>query len=273
MQETYYIETTSLLHRLNPLTKLLMTLPPLLFLALTTDPWCPASFIVLVSLLILLIGRVPLRRFLRLALPPFLLLLSFLLSYPFLVRRELVEHSLLLWHSGPLMLYQAAIWLSVSATLRVYAFLMLSLPFTLTTEASDFIRALVQQWRLPYKLGYGVMAAFRFVPMLQSELHMIQAAHKIRGISEKGGPKAQFARLKRYLVPLMATAIRRAERTALAMDGRAFGAMATRTYYTRMHFSARDLWFSVSWYLLCLLVVILLWQTHLLGPLVFFQPS
>jgi energy-coupling factor transport system permease protein len=117
------------------------------------------------------------------------------------------------------------------------------------------------------------MAAFRFVPMLQNELRMIQAAHKIRGISEKGGPAAQFDRLKRYLIPLMATAIRRAERTALAMDGRAFGSQATRTYYQQMAFHARDLWFSLAWWSLCVLVVMGLCFAQLLGPLSLFQPN
>jgi energy-coupling factor transport system permease protein len=273
MQQRSYIAIDSVLHRLNPLTKLMMTFPLVLFVALTTDPWTPGCFILLSSLLVLLVGRIPIGRYLRIALPTLLLLCSFLLTYPLLVNRSLVAHSPLLWQAGPIKLYQAALWLSVSTTLRIFALLMLSLPFTLTTEASDFIRALVQQWHVPYKIGYGVIAAFRFVPLLQSEVRMIQAAHTIRGISERGGPIAQYDRFKRYFVPLMATAIRRAERTALAMDGRAFGSKATRTSFHVMAFHARDFWWSLAWWTLCLLVVIGLWHARLLGPLVLFQPS
>ena len=81
----------------------------------------------------------------------------------------------------------------------VYAFMM--------HGSMDFIRALVQQWRLPYRIGYIAMAAYRFVPMLSSELHVIQNAHKVRGISNRGGLRAQYDRAKRYAVPLLATVI------------------------------------------------------------------
>ncbi|NCC31446.1 MAG: hypothetical protein EOM24_05385 [Chloroflexia bacterium] len=91
------------------------------------------------------------------------------------------------------------------------------------------MRALVQQGRLPYKIGYGAMAAFRFVPMLQSELRVIQATHRVRGVAGGGGVRGAYTQARRYAVPLLATAIRQAERTALAMDGRAFGAYETRT--------------------------------------------
>jgi energy-coupling factor transport system permease protein len=159
----------------------------------------------------------------------------------------------------------------LATALRVYALVLLSLIFSFTTDASDFIRALVQQWRLPYKIGYGALAAFRFVPMLQSELRVIQAAHRVRGVAGGGGLRGAYVQARRYAVPLLATAIRQAERTALAMDGRAFGAYATRTYYRQCSFSFRDYVFVGGFWLVSLLIIIGLWRTGLLGPLVLLQ--
>ena len=110
----------------------------------------------------------------------------------------------------------------IYTALRIYAILLLSASFSLTTDVSDFIRAMVQQWKFPYKLGYGSMAAFRFVPMLEAEMRLIQAAHKIRGVADRG--IMRYDRMRRYAIPLLSIAIRRAERTTLAMDSRAFGA-------------------------------------------------
>lgn len=269
--QTIYIAGDSFLHRLNPLSKALAALPVLTFVALTTDPWTPLAFILLTVWIVCALGRIPLRRLLRILAPPAALMIGFVLIYPLVVRRELVQHTPLLFSLGPIQVYQGGLRFGVATALRVFCLITLSLPFSLTTDASDFIRALVQQWKLPYRVGYSAMAAFRFVPMLQTELSVIQAAHRVRGISDKGGLRAQYDRLRRYAVPLLATAIRQAERTALAMDGRAFGAFETRTYFKRMTFAPRDAGFVLGFWLACALIVFTLAQIGLLGPLVLLQ--
>lgn len=269
--QTFYVETHSFLHRLNPLSKVLAPLPVLLFVALTTEPWTPLSFIIFTTLTILVMGRIPPQNFLRIAVPLMLLMSGFLIMYPLVVRRELVDHSPLLFEFGPIAVYQAGVVYGLATALRIYSLILLSLLFTLTTDASDFIRALVQQWRLPYKIGYSALAAFRFVPMLRNELRIIQAAHRVRGISDKGGLRAQYDRAQRYAIPLLATAIRQAERTALAMDGRAFGAFETRTYYRHFSFQRHDIIFISGFWLISLLIVLALWQIGLLGSFVFIQ--
>ncbi|GCE49917.1 energy-coupling factor transport system permease protein [Thermosporothrix hazakensis] len=262
-----YQEVDSPLHRLNPLSKVLALVPIVLFVALTTDPWVPLVFLVLAVVIILGPARVSLRTFGRINVPLFLAMVSFMVTYPFLVRAELFNHSPVFLQLGPITVYQAAVVSGAAAVLRVYAMFLLSLIFTFTTDISDFIRALVQQWKFPYKLGYGVLAAFRFVPMLQSEFRLIQAAHKIRGIEDRGGLRVQYERLRRYIIPLLATAIRRAERTALAMDGRAFGVLARRSYFKQFRFHGRDYLFIASFWLLCLLLIGICWYAGWLGPL------
>ena len=269
--QTIYKAGDSFLHRLNPLSKVLATLPVLAFVALTTDPWTPLAIIGLNILVILVLGRIPLGRVLRILAPLSLLMLGFLIVYPLVVRRELVQDTPLLFSLGPIQIYQGGLRFGIATALRVFCLISLSLPFSLTTDSSDFIRALVQQWNLPYRVGYSAMAAFRFVPMLQTELSLIQAAHRVRGISNKGGLRAQYDRLKRYAVPLLATAIRQAERTALAMDGRAFGAFETRTYFKRMAFTPRDAAFVLGFWLACALIVVTLAHVGLLGSLVLLQ--
>ncbi len=155
--------------------------------------------------------------------------------------------------------------------LRILSLTLGTLLFVLTTDAMDYIRALVQQWRLPYRIGYSAMAAYRFVPMLTSELRVIQNAHKVRGISERGGLQAQYDRAKRYAVPLLATAILKAERTALAMDSRAFGAFETRTYLRRFRFTLQDWLFVIAFWGTSRAFVLILAHVGLLGSLVLLQ--
>ena len=258
------------LQRLNPLSKLLATTPVRVLLALTTGPSTPLAFLLLAGLLLLIGGGVG-RGLYQAAWPLLFLLLGFVILYPLVVRRSLVQDSSLLLTIGPFALYSKAVLLGLAAGLRITALLMLSLLFSLTTDASDFVRALVQQWHLPYRVGYSALAIFRFAPMLQHEFRLIQAAHQVRGVVEERGAVAWMTRLQRYTIPLLATAIRQAERTALAMDGRAFGAYPQRSYYRRMRFTRVDYGFFLGFWLVSLLVVLALAWTDLLGPLALIQ--
>nr|BBH93946.1 putative HMP/thiamine permease protein YkoC [Thermogemmatispora argillosa] len=267
--QVIYQEGNSLLHRLNPLTKVVALVPVVLFVALTNDPWLPLAFIALASAMIVGPARIAPRTFWRIQAPLMISLLVFMILYPFMVRAELFNHTPVVLRLGPLVLYQGALLAGTAAVLRVYAMLLLSLIFMLTTDISDFIRAMVQQWHFPYRLGYGVLAAFHFMPLLQEEFRLIQAAHRIRGIETQGGAKAQAERLRRYLIPLLTSAIRRAERTALAMESRAFGALRQRSYFRRFRFNRTDYLFILCFWLLCLLVIGLFWLTGWMGPLSF----
>lgn len=269
--QTIYYAGSSFLHRLNPLSKFLLSLVMFVFMMLTTDPWTPLAFVSLNLAMLLWLGRIPLRRLAKVLWPMLLISAAFLLIYPLLVRQSLVQDTPLLFELGPIRIFQGGLDYGVTTALRVLALLTISLPFSLTTDSADFIRALVQQWRLPYRIGYSTLAAFRFVPMLQTELSVISAAHRVRGVNGAQGWRGAYERVRRYAVPLLATAIRQAERTALAMDGRAFGAFSQRTYYRRMHFSAADWSFMLVMFALAVLILLALQALGLLGPLAFLQ--
>lgn len=269
--QTIYYEGSSFLHRLNPLSKFIISLLLFAFMLLITDPWTPLVFTVFTLALLVWAGGIPLSRLLRVMVPMFVIALTFLVLYPFLVRQSLVQDTPLLFQLGPLHIYQGGIDYGIAIALRVLALLTLSLPFSLTSDSADFIRSLVQQWQLPYRIGYSTLAAFRFVPMLQGELTVIGAAHRVRGVNGAHGWRGAYERIRRYAVPLLATAIRQAERTALAMDGRAFGAFPERTYFRRMRFSTADWIFILGTLAASGVIVFGLKLLGLLGPLALLQ--
>lgn len=121
-----------------------------------------------------------------------------------------------------------------------WAIIALSLISGLTMSGPDLVRASVQHLRVPYRIGYTALAAFRFVPRFRHELGVIRAAHRVRGHHGGRGPFARLARGWGYIVPLLAGAIRHAERVALAMDARAFGAYPTRTERHLVPWRTRD---------------------------------
>ncbi|MFB4163199.1 energy-coupling factor transporter transmembrane protein EcfT [Alteribacillus sp. JSM 102045] len=84
------------------------------------------------------------------------------------------------------------------------------------------------------------MAAYRFLPAFQQELQQIRTAHKIRGLGEE----RKWGNFKRYFIPLMASTIRKAERTAIAMESKGFDGSRDRQFYRQITWNRRDACFA-----------------------------
>ncbi|OCG73583.1 ATP-binding cassette domain-containing protein [Microbacterium sediminis] len=200
------------LERLNPLAKLAAVTPALAALVFTRDILTPALFLAAAYAAVLIGARRDRRAALWLAvtLPAIVLVLAAGFS---------------LWTAPAT---------GLATALRLAALLAIALVPGLTTEGPDVVRALVAQLRVPYRVGYAALAAYRFVPRLRHERAVIRAAHRVRG----GG--SALSRAVGSLIPLLAGAIRHAERVALAMDARAFGAHPERTERHPIPWRRRD---------------------------------
>jgi len=95
--------------------------------------------------------------------------------------------------------------------------------------------------RLPvHELAMIAVIALRFVPTLLEEARRIMKAQQGRGASFEGGLVAKARGALPILVPLFASAFRRADELALAMDARCYRGAAGRTKYVELRFDARD---------------------------------
>lgn len=260
-------EEGGVLHRLNPVSKLLAITPAMGLLMLATDSYTPLSFVVVGALVTVALGRFSPAKYLRVAAPLVALAASFVLVYPFVAGGHDGGASEVLVSLGPLVVREAGLRVGVATGLRILALSILSLLFVLTTETESFLRALVQNLGLPYQIGYSAMAAFRFAPMMRSDVERIRAAHTVRGGPETDGLRDQVRRVSRYAIPLFVNAIRRAERTALAMDARAFGAYDERTRFRTHSVTGTDVAFVVLFWTLSAGIVVVLWHLNVFGTL------
>ncbi|MGI9822283.1 energy-coupling factor transporter transmembrane component T family protein [Agromyces sp. Marseille-Q5079] len=238
------------LHHLNPLAKFAAPLPVMLALIFTRGVAIPLAFIVLALGLLVIGARLSGRALaaLLLGVPVAVLVLGF--SFGIWVDPERIEGagaaaSVVLFGIGDWEFTLAAYLVGLATAMRITALLMLSLLAGLTTSGPELVRALVQNLRVPYRIGYTALAALRFVPRFGHELEVIRAAHRVRGTDAGRGPVAAVRRTIGTAIPLLASAIRHAERVALAMDARAFGAHPTRTERTISRWRVRDTVFVV----------------------------
>lgn len=98
---------------------------------------------------------------------------------------------------------------------RVLAFGGVGMAFAFTTSSMDFIMSLMQQFRLPPKFAYGILAAYHFFPVVRSEYHIVATALQVRGI--KAGPLSS-----KRMFPMLVHALERSESLAMAMESRGF---------------------------------------------------
>lgn len=129
--------------------------------------------------------------------------------------------------------------------LRAVACGMVSALFAMTTDPGAFIKAMMVSCRLSPRIGYALFSALQLVPNLASEAQQIRIARAMK----RGRPPRRFPgplETASLVVPLLAYAIRRAGRTAIAMEARGLGLSSRRTVAGAPKWRQGDLAFVVS---------------------------
>ena len=114
--------------------------------------------------------------------------------------------------------------------------------FISATDPSEFASSL-HKIGVPYRIGYAVSLALRYIPDIQRDYHNISVAQQARGV-ELGKKEKLLARLKNsvnILMPLIMSSLARIDVIANAMELRGFGKNPKeRTWYVQRAFKRND---------------------------------
>ena len=138
--------------------------------------------------------------------------------------------------------------------LRAIAIGLISAFFALTTDPGAFVRALMAYCRLSPRFGYALFSVLQFVPDLAAEARQIRIARAMK----QGRPPRRFVgpvEAAGLLVPLLAFAIRRAGRAAIAMEARGLARGRARTLTHVPAFGRGDTAFALAASLVLALLV------------------
>ncbi|TGD62391.1 energy-coupling factor transporter transmembrane protein EcfT [Tabrizicola sp. WMC-M-20] len=122
---------------------------------------------------------------------------------------------------------------------RALACGMVSALFALTTDPGQLVRALMVYLRLPASVGFALMQAMHLVPDLGREMQVLRMARAMRlgrAVRRVPGPGEVMG----LTIPLLAFAIRRATRAALAMEARGLRPGAPRSQRETQRFRVMD---------------------------------
>lgn len=243
-----YAPGDTLLHRLNPLTKLLTAL------LICVSCFVSASLLFLLGVLGLNLALAALGGIFRRAASMLktlckLSVVLFLLQI-FFIRDGAVLLSLPLG----LVVTDRGLRFSVLLVLRlICATMPLALMLSLT-KVTDLLNVLVGTLGIPYKYAFALTTAIRFIPVFAREMAGIMEAQTARGVEfDTKNPLKKLKLLLPLCVPLLISSVRKIEGSAISAELRGFCLRTRKSGYKRYPFVRRDC--AVLALCLCLVAV------------------
>lgn len=230
-----------MLKTINPLVKFVLCLTWMVVCIAVFDLRFQIATILLVTAALILLDRVPPLLVLLIMVPFALFGFGFLTTN--LVFREEADFAR---HVAEQTVFNSPAF-SAGLTLfaRAIAIGMVSALFALTTDPGAFVRTLMAHCRLSPKVGYALFSALQLVPDLAQEAQQLRLARAMK----RGRPPRRIPgplEAAGLVVPMLAFAIRRAGRAAIAMEARGLGRGGKRTLTRVPPFRSRDLWFGLA---------------------------
>ena len=226
-----YVPGNSVIHRLNPVTKIFLTMIICIAAFVSGNLFYLAGLLA-VDLLIGFVAGVPgktltiFKGLLKIAL--FLFVLQILL-----VRRG----TPILW-----IITDEGLLTAGRVVLRLVIVCMPLALVLAVTKISDLTNSLVQVLHVPYQYAFTLSTAIRFIPQFLEEMSGIMEAQTARGVAfDKAKGLKKFSMILPLCAPLLITSVRRTDQTAAAAEVRGFRLRTRTSGYKKYSFTALDL--------------------------------
>ena len=237
-----YFPGTSVIHRLDPRTKLILLVVYIIAL-FTAVSWISYGAALLFLAYSIAVSQIPLKAILR-GMKPLLLILVF----TGILNLFFADGGTVLVSFGVVKITSEGLTRAFFMVMRILMLISGTFLLTYTTSPislTDGLEALLsplKKIRVPvHELSMMMCIALRFIPTLIEETDKIMAAQKARGADFESGRLLQRVKaLVPILVPLFISAFRRADELATAMECRCYQGDGGRTKMKLLRYSRWD---------------------------------
>ena len=238
-----FYPVNSFVHRLDPRLKIVFLIAYIVAIFLATNFYELAAC-ALVLLLIVFFARIPIGKVLRAVRG-----VTFLVLFTTALNLLFYKGDTVYWEWGIFCVSFEGIIFSVFLALRLVLLVVCSSMLTYTTtpvSLTDGVESLLTplKWiRIPvHALALVMSIALRMIPVLMDETSRIKNAQMARGADfESGNIIKRVKATIPILVPLLLSALRRADDLGDAMDARCYPGRDHRTAHKNLRFTWRDL--------------------------------
>ncbi len=237
-----YYQGTSLIHRLDPRTKIIATILYIIVLFIAQNAFGLAISTLALAVVIAL-SKVPLGFILRGVKPIFIIIVFTFVLNLFMIPGEAIAVL------GPLTItresLRTASFLAGRLVLLIFGASLLTLttkPIGLTDGIEKLISPLKRIGVPVHEIAMMMTIALRFIPTLLEETDKIMKAQQARGADFETGSLVKRAKsLIPILVPLFISSFRIAQDLAMAMEARCYRGGEGRTRMNSMQMTRLDL--------------------------------
>ncbi len=237
-----YFPGNSIIHRLDPRTKLIVLLVYIVALFCAVN-WISYGVILVILLVSIHISKVPGKSFLRGMKP-----LVFILIFTAILNLFFTQGETVLVHFWGITITLEGVVRAVFMLGRILMLITGTFLLTYTTSPislTDGLESLLgplKKIHVPvHELSMMMCIALRFIPTLIEETDKIMAAQKARGADFETGKLMERVRaLIPILVPLFISAFRRADELATAMECRCYQGDVGRTKMKLLRYHLHD---------------------------------
>lgn len=236
-----YIPGNSLIHRLDPRTKITVAIIFMIALFTVNNPLGYISMGIFTVLAILL-SKIPFHYLLK-GLKPVLIIIIFTVTL-----HLFLTPGTEIWRWGILKITWEGVRQGLFMGLRLVFLIFITSLLTLTTspisltDGMEYMLAPGKRIGIPaHELAMMMSIALRFIPTLLEETEKIMKAQMARGADFESGNLLRRAKnMIPLLVPLFVSAFRRADDLAMAMEARCYRGGTGRTRMKELRLYYRD---------------------------------
>lgn len=225
----------SLIHKLNPLPKLVWSVGILAVSFATRNPGV-LGVTFAVGLLLVVLSQIT-RQYLR------VMMILFPISLTLIMLQSIAPAFPQPWTPivsvGPFTIYQEGVYSGISMLLRIVAMTTWALVALMTSHPSDIFTSLTKIG-MPYVMNFIFVMTLQLIPILQNEFGVVLNAQKSRGMKGAG-----FSAILPSMVPVFVGAIERVQQLSISLESRAFGSSGVKTSYRQVKMSFVDIFVLV----------------------------
>ena len=240
-----FIDTNSVLHKLDPRTKLLSLIAFIVFVFVAGN-FISLSLLAVLLFVCIFISKIPLKMYLKnlKAILPIIIITALLNVFYTDGGKVLIDWWIFTVTTGGI---YRAIFMAVRIILLILSSAVLSYS-TSPTSLTGAIESLLKPLKLiglgnaVHTMAMTMTIALRFIPTLIEETEKIMNAQKARGANlDSGNILKRVKALLPILIPLLISSVRRAYELAEAMECRCYNGGEGRTKYRLMKYSGVDI--------------------------------
>ena len=251
-----YIPGNSIVHRLDPRSKLVAMILLIMIVFWANNPITNVILFVVTGIFVAL-SEVPLSFFIK-----GLRSMFFLIAFTTLFQLFFISGGDVLFEMGFFKITSHGIEQAGIIFCRFVLIIFFSTLLTLTTMPLSLATAVesllgpLKRFKVPvHEIAVMLSMSLRFVPTLMDDTIRIMNAQKARGVDFGEGNIIQKVKaMIPILIPLFATSLKRADSLATAMEARGYQGGNGRSQYRQLNWMNKD---SVALLLVCVLGLIL----------------